>query len=163
MHCRDNTIMKIDMTKADDAHRSFLKRFTCSAAVFSAFAPELGLDEDIAKKIACGFGGGISHTGNTCGAVSGAILVIGLKYGKCVEGDNDATEKTRALVRQFIREFTARNGSINCTELLGYDLSKPEELDQAREEELFATKCPLLVRDAADIVEGLLQGGGDSS
>ena len=144
------------MTKADDAHRSFLKRFTCSAAVFSAFSPDLGLDPDTAKKIACGFGAGISKTGNMCGAVSGAIMVIGLKHGKCVEGDDAATEKTRALVQRFIREFTEKNGSVNCTDLLGYDLSRPEEYAAAQESGIFLEKCPVLVRDAAEILEKLL-------
>lgn len=146
------------MTKADDAHRLVLKRFTCSAAVFSTFSEEMGLDPDTAKKIACGFGGGISHTGNICGAVSGAIMVIGLKYGKCVEGDDAATHKTRALVRQFLQDFTEKNGSINCTDLLGYNLSIPEEYTRARDKELFVTKCPMMVRDAADILEKNLAG-----
>lgn len=144
------------MTKADDSHREFLKRFTCSAAVFSAFAPELGLDAGTAKKIACGFGAGISKTGSICGAVSGAILVIGLAYGKDKEGDDAATEKTRALVRRFIAEFSRKNGSIQCTELLGYNLSVPEEYAKAAESGIFIDKCPLLVRDAADILERIL-------
>ena len=144
------------MTKTDDAQRCFLRRFTCSAAVFSTFSEELGLDPDIAKKIACGFGAGISKTGNICGAVSGAIMVIGLKYGKTDASDDVATEKTRALVRQFIHEFTEKNGSVNCTELLGYNISKPDEYAAARDAELFVTRCPLLVRDAADILEKIL-------
>ena len=113
------------MTKSDEAVASYGKRFTCSAAVFSSFSEDLGLDPGTAKKIACGFGAGISKTGNICGAVSGAILVIGLKYGKTVADDDAATEKTRALVRQFIHEFSEKNGSVNCTELLGYNLSDP--------------------------------------
>jgi C_GCAxxG_C_C family probable redox protein len=144
------------MTKSDDAYRCFMKRFTCSAAVFSAFSYELGLDPDMAKKIACGFGAGISRTGNICGAVSGGIMVIGLKYGKTEAGDEAATEKTRALTRQFIQEFTAKNGSINCTELLGYDMRTPEGYTAAKESGLFITKCPALVRDAADILEKIL-------
>ena len=103
------------MTKSDDAVASYMSRFTCSAAVFSAFSEELGLNPDTAKKIACGFGAGISKTGNMCGAVSGAIMVIGLKYGKTEADDDAATEKTRALVRQFIHEFIVKNGSVNCT------------------------------------------------
>ena len=145
------------MTKADDAHRSFLKRFACSAAVFSAFSEELALDPDTAKRIACGFGGGISHTGNICGAVSGAIMVIGLAYGKTEESDDIATEKTRELTRRFLTEFSKKNGSTNCTELLGFNLSDPEEYAQARDAELFATKCPLRVRDAADLLETILK------
>ena len=141
------------MTKADDAHRCFIRRFTCSAAVFSTFSKELGLDPDTAKKIACGFGAGISKTGNICGAVSGAVMVIGLAYGKTEDGDDAATGKTRALVREFLQEFTARHGSVNCTELLGYNLSDPAEYEKARGMKLFTTKCPELVRDAAAILE----------
>ncbi|MDD1706335.1 MAG: C-GCAxxG-C-C family protein, partial [Methanoregulaceae archaeon] len=89
-------------------------------------------------------------------AVSGSILVIGLKYGKAHRGDDGATEKTRALVRECIREFTARNGSVNCTELLGYNLSDPEEYEKARLAGLFTTKCPSLVRDATEILERIL-------
>lgn len=144
------------MTKADDAHRSFLKRFTCSASVFSAFAEDLGLSPDVAKKIACGFGAGISKTGNICGAVSGGIMVIGLRYGKAGEGDDAATEKTRALTRQFISEFSEKNGSVHCTELLGFNLSDPGEYEAARASGIFLDKCPLLVRDAADILESIL-------
>jgi C_GCAxxG_C_C family probable redox protein len=144
------------MSKSDDALRSFMSRFTCSAAVFSAFSEELGLDRETAKRIACGFGAGVSRTGNMCGAVSGAIMVIGLKYGKARAGDDDATEKTRALTREFLREFSARNGSVNCTELLGYDLSNPEDYEKAAASGIFTTACPGYVRDAADILEKVL-------
>ena len=144
------------MTKSDDAVASYKSGFTCSSAVFSTFSGELGLDPDTAKKISCGFGAGISKTGNICGAVSGAILVIGLKYGKIKQGDDPATEKTRALVREFIREFTARHGSVSCKELLGYNLNNPDEYAKAREAKLFFTKCPELVHDAAAILERLL-------
>lgn len=144
------------MAKPDDAVANYKAGFTCSSAVLSAFSDELGLDSETAKKIACGFGAGISRTGNNCGAVSGAILVIGLKYGKVHQGDDAATEKTRSLVREFIREFSVRNGSINCTELLGYNLDNPEEYEKARGERLFFTKCPALVRDAAGILERIL-------
>lgn len=88
--------------------------------------------------------------------MSGAILVIGLKYGKTNPGDDAATEKTRALVRTFIDEFTARHGSVNCTDLLGYSLSNPGDYELARHSGLFLTKCPELVRDAAAIVERIL-------
>ena len=143
-------------TKADKALAGFHKGITCSSSVFSAFAGEPGLDDKTAKKIGCGFGAGISRTGNMCGAVSGAIMVIGLKYGKAVPGDDAATDKTRALVRQFISTFTQKNGSVNCTELLGYNLSKADEFETARGKNLFVTKCPELVRDAVEILEKML-------
>jgi C_GCAxxG_C_C family probable redox protein len=144
------------MTKSDEALASFRNGFTCSSAVFSAFSDELGLDSHTAKKIACGFGAGISKTGNICGAVSGAIMVIGLKYGKTKQGDDADTEKTRAMVRTFMHEFTRLHGSVCCTELLGYNLGKPDEYEKARDSRLFVTKCPELVGDAAAILERIL-------
>jgi C_GCAxxG_C_C family probable redox protein len=144
------------MTRSDNALAGFRSGFTCSSAVFSAFSEELGLDQVQAKKIACGFGAGISRTGNICGAVSGAIMVIGLKHGKTMQGDDAATEKTRTRVREFIREFSELHGSINCPELLGYNLSNPAEFEQARDSTLFFTKCPELVKDAVIILEKIL-------
>jgi C_GCAxxG_C_C family probable redox protein len=144
------------MTKSDDALANFQSGFTCSSVVFSSFSRDLGLDPETAKKIGCGFGAGISKTGNICGAVSGAIMVIGLKYGKTIKGDDAATEKSRALVREFMQEFIVRNGSVNCTELLGYNLSNPDEYARARESKLFVTKCPGLVADAVTILEKIL-------
>ena len=144
------------MTKSDVALASFNQGITCSSAVFSAFSEELGLDDKTAKKIGCGFGAGISRTGNICGAVSGAIMVIGLKYGKAEQGDDGATEKTRALTQRFIQEFIKKNGSVNCTELLGFNLNNQDEYEAAGKEKLFRTKCPELVRDAAVILEKIL-------
>lgn len=71
-------------------------------------------------------------------------------------GDNAATEKTRALVLDFIVDFTQRHGSINCIELLGYDLSDPGRYEKTRSGGLFFTKCPELVLDAACILERFL-------
>jgi C_GCAxxG_C_C family probable redox protein len=144
------------MKKPDAALATFHNGITCSSSVFSAFASDLGLDEKTARKIACGFGAGISRTGNICGAVSGAIMVIGLRYGKADPGDEAATTKTRALTRQFIEEFTDKNGSVNCTELLGYNLNDQDGYDAAAGSNLFRTTCPAYVRDAVDILERIL-------
>jgi C_GCAxxG_C_C family probable redox protein len=145
------------MNRPETACDSFSKGITCSAAVFSAFSSDMGLDEKTARKIACGFGAGISRTGNICGVVSGAIMVIGLKYGKEAPGDDGgATEKTRALTRQFIQEFTQKHASVNCTSILGYNLSVQDEYDEAAKANLFKTKCPACVHDAAEILERIL-------
>ena len=142
--------------KPDEAYATFISGFSCSAAVLSSFAEELGLDKETAYKIACGFGSGLSRTDNICGAVSGAIMVIGLKYGKVTPKDNAARDKTQMLVQQFLREFAKKNSSVNCTDLLGYNLGNPEEYAMARDKKLFVTKCPALVRDATEILEKLL-------
>jgi C_GCAxxG_C_C family probable redox protein len=144
------------MTRSDDAAAYFNEGFSCSQAVVSSFSEDLGLDKVTARKISCGFGAGIGRSGNICGAVTGAILVIGLKYGKGTAGDDAAKEKTYALVQEFLRKFRAKNGSINCTELLGYDLRDPAQRKQAHTSKAVASKCPEFSRDAAIILEKIL-------
>jgi C_GCAxxG_C_C family probable redox protein len=82
------------MTKADEAVALFQQGFTCSQAVLSVFAKDFGLDRDTALRISQGFGAGIARTDGICGALSGAIMVIGLRYGGISADDNAAKEKT---------------------------------------------------------------------
>jgi C_GCAxxG_C_C family probable redox protein len=125
-------------------------------AVFSAYAPDLGLDAGTAAGIASPFGAGISRTGDICGAVSGALMVIGLAQRKEDIRDAASREKVYALAREFIAEFTARNGSVMCTDLVGYDLSQDDQYREAKEQKAVATRCPKLVRDAGEILERML-------
>lgn len=134
----------------DDAVKMFEEGFICSQAVFAAFSEKYGLDKKIALKIANGFGGGIARNQEVCGAVSGAIMLIGLKYGKTESGDSVSHEKTYELVNQFINKFTEKNGSINCFDLLKC------KLPEAREKGLFSSLCRNYVRDAAEIAGGLV-------
>jgi C_GCAxxG_C_C family probable redox protein len=142
--------------RTGDAVAAFSRGYSCSMAIFSAFAPEIGLDGETAARIASPFGAGVARTGEICGAVSGALMVIGLTQRPEDIRDPASREKVYALARRFIGEFTARNGSVNCTELMGYDLSDPMQYSEAREKKVFATRCSRLVRDAAEILEGIL-------
>lgn len=108
------------MMKADKAEECFRSGFSCSQSVLSVYSEEFGIDRELALRLSCGFGAGVGRTGNICGAVSGAVLVIGLKYGRVNPSDYPSRDKTYALVQQFIAEFRARHGSINCTELRAY-------------------------------------------
>ncbi len=144
------------MTRPDDAAAGFRQGFSSSQAVISSFSDDLGLDRETARRVSCGFGSGMARTGNICGAVTGAMMVIGLKYGKATAGDDAAKERTYALVQEFITKFEAKNGSIRCTELLGYDLRDPEQRKQAHASGTVATKCPGFARDAAEILEKIL-------
>jgi len=124
--------------------------------VLSSFGDQFGLDRALALRVAGAFGGGMARMGETCGAVTGALMVIGLKYGMTQAKDEAAREKTYKLVQEFATRFKARHHSMVCRELLGYDLSKPEERKAALEKGLFTTLCPQFVRDAVEIVEQLL-------
>lgn len=143
------------MGKADSAVACF-NNFNCSQAVFSTYCEDLGQDRENALKIACAFGGGMGHLGLTCGAVTGAFMLIGLKYGKYLPDDAAAKEKTYALVQEFAERFKALRGTICCNELLGCDMSTPEGEQYARDNGLWRSLCPKYVFDAATIIEDLL-------
>jgi C_GCAxxG_C_C family probable redox protein len=124
--------------------------------VLSSFGDEFELDRELALRVAGAFGGGMARMGESCGAVTGALMVIGLKYGKTKTGDDGAREKTYEMVGEFVKRFQSRHGSIVCKELLGHDLNNPEERAAVNEKGLFATLCPQLVRDAVQILEEIL-------
>jgi C_GCAxxG_C_C family probable redox protein len=145
------------MSKVKQAVSCFEEGFSCSQAVLSTYAPQFGLDREAALKIAGPFGGGMGGMGHTCGAVTGAFMVIGLKYGRVQAEDIQTKEQAYSLVKEFTRRFASRNGSIMCRELLGLDISTPEGRLLAQDEGLFATLCPKLVQDAAEIIEQILE------
>ncbi|MBN1413923.1 MAG: GNAT family N-acetyltransferase [Bacteroidales bacterium] len=138
------------------AVKEFQAGFNCAQSVFSAFAPTLGVSTKEALKITSGFGAGICYKGEICGAVSGAYMAIGLKYGRWRSEDNDAREKTYALMRDFDRQFITRNGSLYCNKLLDGDMSSPEERKKINDARKFQTHCPRFVKDAAEITERLI-------
>jgi C_GCAxxG_C_C family probable redox protein len=144
------------LNKVDRAVSCFKEGFACSQSIFSTYGDVFGLHRDVALKISCAFGGGMAGLGETCGAVTGALMVIGLKYGKEKSDDNVAKEKTYKFAREFINKFKSLNGSIKCKELLNCDISTPEGMKVAKEKNLFTTICPKLVRDSAEILEKLL-------
>lgn len=142
--------------KSEEAVSCFKEGFCCSQAVLSVYTEEFGLCRETALKIACGFGGGMGRMALTCGAVTGAFMVIGLKYGNVDANEKEIKEKTYGLVREFARRFEKRNGSSICRELLGCDISEPEGLRSAKENGLFTSVCPGLVQDAVGILEEML-------
>lgn len=123
--------------------------FSCAQSIFAAYSSIFGVDEKTALKIASAFGGGIARMGNICGAVSGALMVIGLKFGP-------DKEQAYSVARKFVEEFKAANGSILCKELLGYDISTEEGLQKARQEKVFKSVCPRYLKDSSQILEELL-------
>ena len=145
------------MTKrTDNAVSCFNEGFSCSQAVLSSYSDLFNLNRNTALKISQPFGGGIAHQGGICGAVSGAFLVIGLKYGRIEAEDLEAREKTYEKVLEFIDRFKGVNGSTICKELLGYDMSTQEGFQQAEEAGLFETLCPKLIQSSMEILEKIL-------
>lgn len=140
-------------SKVNEVLECFNNGFDCSQAILSTYCEEFGLDKKTALKLSCGLAAGMSRLGETCGAVTGAYLLIGLKYGKYLTNDNDAKEKTFALIQEFEQQFVKRNNSTNCFKLLGVDLrscEKEKAISQVKQ------VCPKAVKDAAEILELIL-------
>jgi len=144
------------MSVADEAVTMFNQRFNCSQAVLATCGAPRGLDRTVALRMAEVFGGGMGRMGLTCGAVTGAFMVIGLKHAKLTPEDDASRQKSVELARQFREKFEARHGSICCQDLLGVDLSRPAGYQEAIDRGVFVSLCPKLVHDAVEIVEELL-------
>ena len=132
--------------------------FNCSQGVFTAFATEMGMNEKLALRIATNFGGG-ERKGELCGAVAGALMVLGLRCGHCESEDGESKSKAYAVSTEFMNRFTTKNGSVVCRELLGYDLTKKEDMVFIEEQNLFRTFCPKMVESAASILDEMISEG----
>ncbi len=144
------------MSRVEQAVSDFKDGFNCSQSIFSNFSVEYGLNRETALKLATGFGGGMGRLGKTCGAVTGALMVIGLKYGSASIENNSAKEKSYKLVQSYIKKFTEINGSITCNDLLDRDISTLEGLNSAIKKNLFTTLCPNFVKTSTEILEKIL-------
>jgi C_GCAxxG_C_C family probable redox protein len=142
-------------TRVEQSVESFRNGFNCSQAVVGSYCEQLGLDRQRAFKVATAFGGGM-RMGETCGAVTGAFMVLGLKYGNTTAEDKTAKAKTYEMVVEYTNKFKARNGSVVCKELLGCDISSPDGMKKAPENGLFVSVCPKMVQQAAEILEEML-------
>ena len=140
--------------KGDIAYENFLKGYNCTQAVTVAFAEELGLDEQTAARLSCGFGGGMGRMREVCGTFSGVVMVLSQLYGYSdptdIASKKDLYEKIRALAAKFRED----NGSIICRELLGLEKAEASAAPEPRTAEYYKKRpCPELCRYAANILE----------
>jgi C_GCAxxG_C_C family probable redox protein len=141
-------------TPAETAVTIFSQSFNCSQSVFSAFAAQFGLSGRTALRIASPFGGGVARRGEICGAVTGALLVLGLARGADTPTGKEAIYQ---LSQELLRRFEAKHSALLCRDLLDCDISTPEGWQQAKEAGKFSSLCPVFVRDAAEIVQAMLE------
>jgi len=145
------------MHELEEINTLFNQSYNCAQIVCSKFGPTLGITREDCFRIASGFGAGMSTLQEVCGAVTGAFMVLGMKYGNIHINDKLAKQKIYDMVQEFTRQFKAKNRSINCKVLLDYDISTPAGLQKARDQKIFQTKCPYFVHDAIEIVRDLLK------
>lgn len=145
------------MTKVEEAKTTFQNGYNCAQSVLAVFADDLKLKRELGLKLATGLGAGLGYQGQTCGVVLGAYLVLGLRFGSHQPHDADAKELCYAMTREFDRQFLAKNQSLTCSGLLGKDLSIIQEYEEASQEKLFDSVCPLLVEDTVLILRKMIE------
>lgn len=144
------------MTHKEKARQLLNQQYHCSQALFGAFADDFGLDLKTAFKISTCFGGGMRQ-GGTCGCITGALLVLGMALGFYDSQDRDLELYGNQKTDEFIRLFTEKmHGAVNCRDILGKDISKPEEMAVIRREKLIFQKCPKALETSIEILENML-------
>jgi C_GCAxxG_C_C family probable redox protein len=139
--------------KTKRALELFGSNHNCAQSVCGAFEQEHGLPTESWFALGAPFGGGVAHQGELCGAVTGALLVLGLRHARGA-GDPAARKKLAMEAGQrFVARFKGAHGSIVCRDLLGCDLGTPEGRQAAVERKLFQTTCPKFVEAAAAMVD----------
>jgi len=139
------------------ATEKFLAGYNCAQAVLYSFCDELRFDKDAALKLACGFGVGMARRQEVCGAVSGGILAIGLKYGRGERQERTITEETYRKVRELMWQFESKLGSCFCrTLLMGCDLNTPEGQRAFKDHDLGNKICKPCVQTVVDSLEKIL-------
>jgi len=142
------------MTHEEKALSYFQDKFHCSQSVLAAYAEELGLTEEQALKIAYCLNSGM-RKGEVCGACSGALLVLGMKYGQSKKDDLDSRTKANQKTVEFLEQFEKENGSYICNDLLGCNISTVEGVQYAMEHNCFTEVCPKMVASAVKILESM--------
>ncbi len=121
--------------------------YNCAQAVLLTLYDHMypNAKNDVIPKIATGFGGGMGRCGLVCGALTGAIMAVSLKYGANeinAEKKTNAYAKTQALYKQFEKQ----HGSVMCSELIKLDLSTPQGMAKAKQADVFETVCAKLIK-----------------
>jgi len=143
------------MNRSEKAVAQFLEGFRCSQAVLSVYAQRYDMDIDLARKISLGLAAG-SGNGGECGAVSGAYLAIGLKYGFSHPGDPQALNKMFDQIQRFTDRFKTLHKEINCPQLIGLDIFSTRGHQKFVDDDLKNTRCVGFVRDAVLILEEIM-------
>ncbi|MBI5593274.1 MAG: C_GCAxxG_C_C family protein [Deltaproteobacteria bacterium] len=148
-------------TKCDLAKKRFTEGFHCSQVILEAFAEDYGLDPILARRIGNPLAGG-SGLGGECGAVTGALMVLGMEYGMADSDDLEAFQTTFEKVGSFVDKFKARHGNLNCHQLIGLNVFSEEGLKEFMAKDIKLTQCIKYVEDAVGIVEEIINQDQES-
>jgi len=144
------------LKKEEKVIDSFKSGLNCAQSVLTAYSDEFRFDDKLALRISCGFGAGMGRLQETCGAVTGSFMVLGI-YNCNKHADNkDRNEKTYAMIQKFSDEFTAIHGTTECKSLINCDLKTEEGRQYAHDRQLYEIVCEKCILDSIRIIEELI-------
>ncbi len=144
------------MTREEKALHYFRNGFNCAQSVLASFQDVISMPEEVLLGISRGFGAGMGRQQNTCGAVSGAYMVLGTQFGKTKSDDAEAGEKTYRLTREFAAEFNSIHKTVMCDKLLDCDLMTEEGKEKFQARDMKKNICERCVADAVRITEKMI-------
>ena len=145
------------MKPSEKAIEFYKEQYNCSQAILAAYAEELGINEQTAIRVASSFGGGIARTGKTCGAVTGALMVLGMMEWNSEVEKEEAKQHVYTLSQRLMEEFKKKNQTLNCEELLGVSVNQPEGRAVVKANNLTGKVCHHLINDVTEILDKLIK------
>lgn len=143
-------------TIEEKAIGSFRSGLNCAQAVLTAYSEELDFDNNMATGVSCGFGGGMGRLQQTCGAVTGSFMVLGIFNSAKISDNNTRKEVTYSMVQKFSEKFKQIYGTTDCIALLKCDLKTEEGNRYAKENNLFGTVCEKCISDSLAILNQIM-------
>lgn len=140
-----------------EAVERFRSGFNCSQSVLSVMSSRLDADVAYLEKVSSGFGGGMGHMQETCGAVTGSYMAISIYCGNNYRDNHERKEEAYRLIKEFKSEFEELHKTTICRELIKYELDSPEEHDMAVKDNVFEDICEKCICDSIDILDRLLK------
>lgn len=145
------------MTHQEKAEQLLHQQYHCSQALFGAFAEDFGMDLKMALKLSTCFGGGMRQ-GGVCGCITASLMVLGIALGFYDSQDRELEIYGNRKTDEFIKLFTEKMGGvINCRDILGKDISRPEGMAAIRQEGLILKRCPRALNASIEILEKMLE------
>ena len=142
--------------RSEYAGELFLSGYNCTQSVVLSFADDLKFSRELAHKIAAGFGGGMGKQQDTCGAVTGSIMMLGMMIGERVNSNDKLLSESYSAVKELNREFVKEFGTTRCKDLIGCDLNTSEGSAEFMDKKIKETVCVNCVKRAVQIVESLI-------
>ena len=131
----------------------YFQNGTCGTqAIVATYGDQFGISQEMALRFGCGFSGGIGLTGEVCGMVAGAVILLGMKHGPKTVKQRDEYENTVELAKQFVKDFKAKHGSVACRDIIQCDISTPEAYAKAHEDDTFQV-CGHCLQTVVDLLE----------